>query len=148
MEKEELISYCGLYCGDCFGYEGKIATLADELDIELKKVNFKKNADFFAQMPFFKVFKNYDNFIDLLGALKKLRCVGCREGGGSPTCEIRACCKDKEIEGCWKCDEFNTCQKLDFLQNTHEEAVVKNLNILKDKGVDSFLSGDRYWSMK
>lgn len=148
MGKEELIAYCGLYCGDCFGYEGKIASLAGELDEELKAVNFKKNADFFAQMPFFKVFKNYDSFVELLGTLKELNCAGCREGGGSPTCEIRACCNDKDIKGCWKCEEFNTCNKLDFLQNTHEEAVIKNLNILKDKGVEAFLDGERYWSMK
>ncbi len=148
MGKEELIAYCGLYCGDCFGYEGKIASLAGELDEELKAVNIKKNADFFAQMPFFKVFKNYDSFIELLGTLKELNCTGCRDGGGSPTCEIRACCNDKDIKGCWECDEFNTCNKLDFLQNTHEEAVIKNLNILKDKGVVAFLDGERYWSME
>lgn len=148
MGKEELIAYCGLYCGDCFGYEGKIASLAGELDEELKAVNFKKNADFFAQMPFFKVFKNYDSFVELLDTLKELNCTGCRDGGGSPNCEIRACCNDKDIKGCWECEEFNTCNKLDFLQNTHEEAVIKNLNILKDKGVEVFLDDERYWSMK
>jgi hypothetical protein len=92
MRKEDLIAYCGLYCDDCFGYHGKIASLAHELDKELKKVNFKKNADFFAQMPFFKVFKHYDNFVEVLNSLNGLKCVGCREGGGSPTCEIRSCC--------------------------------------------------------
>lgn len=148
MEKEELTTYCGLYCGDCFGYQGKIASLAGELDKELTEVNFKKNADFFAQMPFFKVFKNYGSFIELLKTLKELSCVGCREGGGSPTCEIRKCCNEKEIKGCWECGQFNECEKLDFLKNTHEDAHIRNLNILKNKGVTAFLGGERYWSMK
>ncbi len=60
MEKEELIAYCGLYCEDCFGYKGKIASLAGELNKELKDINFKKNADFFAQIPAFKAFKNFE----------------------------------------------------------------------------------------
>lgn len=148
MEKVKLISFCGLYCDDCFGYQGKIASLAEELDKELKEVNFKKNADFFSQIPFFKVFKQYDNFVELLNTIKELKCVGCREGGGSPTCEVRNCCLDKNITGCWECEEINTCNRLDFLQNTHEDAVIKNLNILKEKGIEAFLEGERYWSMK
>jgi hypothetical protein len=148
MVKKELISYCGLYCDDCFGYQRKIASLAEKLDQELKEVNFKKNADFFAQMSFFKVFKNYDNFVELLNTLKELKCVGCRDGGGSPTCEIRICCGEKEIAGCWECDDFKECGKLIFLQNTHEDAVIQNLNILKEKGFEAFLDGERYWCMK
>jgi len=39
-EKEKLISYCGLYCGDCSGYQGTIAHLARALHKELKRERF------------------------------------------------------------------------------------------------------------
>ena len=150
MGEEELISYCGLYCGDCFGYQGKIASLADELDKEFKKVNFKKNADFFAEMPVFKAFKNYDHFVELLETLKELKCEGCRTGGGPPFCEIRKCCGEKDIEGCWECDEFKDyselkeCEKLQFLK-THGDGHIKNLVILREKGEEAFIKGERNW---
>lgn len=70
--KEELTSFCGLYCGDCFFYQGKIASLAGELDKELKDVDFKETADVFAQMPFSRVFGHYDNFAEILNSLKKV----------------------------------------------------------------------------
>jgi hypothetical protein len=54
MGEEELISYCVFYCGDCFGYHGKIASLADELNNELKKVNFKKMRFFSLKYLFLK----------------------------------------------------------------------------------------------
>lgn len=142
---EELVTYCGLYCGDCFGYQGKIASLAGELHEELKNTNFKKNADHFATMPFFKQFKNYDSFVELLKTLKGLTCEGCRGGGGPPFCEIRKCCEEKEIIGCWECDEFKTCEKLNFLNATHGDAHIKNLGILNEEGVEKFVEGDRNW---
>lgn len=146
-EKEELISFCGLYCDDCFFYKGKIASLAEELDSELKDADFKKTADVFAQLPFSKAFENYGNFEEILNALKNVTCVGCRERQGQYNCEISECCNQKQIIGCWECEEFPTCTKLDFLQKTHGNAVLRNLDILKEKGVDVFLCGERYWDV-
>jgi len=39
---EELTTYCGLYCGDCFFYEGEIANLAKDLRNKLRKVKLHK----------------------------------------------------------------------------------------------------------
>lgn len=150
MGNEELVAYCGLYCGDCFGCKGKIASLANELNKELKEVNFKKNADFFAEIPEFKTFKNYDSFVELLETLEKLKCDGCRSGGGPPFCEIRKCCGEKGIKGCWECDEFKDyselkeCEKLQFLK-THGDGHIKNLVILREKGEEAFIKGERNW---
>ena len=44
--KEDLVAYCGLYCGDCFGSEGKIADLARDLRKELRSAKFDKFAKF------------------------------------------------------------------------------------------------------
>ena len=49
-EQKELIAYCGLYCGDCFAYQGKIADLARDLRKELRQSKFDKTAESFANL--------------------------------------------------------------------------------------------------
>jgi len=146
-EKDKnLIAYCGLYCGDCFSYKGKIADLARDLRQELRQVRFDKTAEFVSTVSFFKVFKNYPQCYEVLGALVKFRCKNtCKGGGGPPFCKMRKCCQKKGIEGCWQCDEFETCEKLDFLKLNHGDAHIKNLRIIKQKGIDEFLKGKKYW---
>ena len=143
---KDLIAYCGLYCGECTGYKGKVADLARDLRKELRTAKFAKTAEALAAVPFFAVFKNYDQCYEVLGALVKFRCKkSCRGGGGPPFCEMRKCCQKKGIEGCWECGEFETCGKLDFLKPVHGDAHIKNLRTLKKKGVDAFLAGTKYW---
>ena len=75
---------------------------------------------------FFKVFANYKECYEVLGAFVKLRCKNaCRNGGGPPFCKMRKCCVKKEIEGCWECDMFESCKKLDFLKPVHGDAHIK-----------------------
>ena len=74
----ELVAYCGLYCGDCFSYQGKIADLSRDLRKELRQARFDRVAE---GMPF-KEFRNYRECYEVLGALLRLRCKnGCRSGG-------------------------------------------------------------------
>jgi hypothetical protein len=145
-EDKGLIAYCGLYCGDCYRYKGKIADLARDLRKELRQEKFDLTADTMSQTSFFAAFKDYPQCYELLGEMVKFRCKrSCRGGGGPPVCKIRACCQKKGIDGCWQCDEFETCKRLDFLKPFHEDAHIKNLKILKKSGVDSFLVGKRNW---
>jgi hypothetical protein len=144
-EDKDLIAYCGLYCGDCFGYRQKIADLARDLRKELRQTKFAKTAESLSEVSFFKAYKNYPQCYEVLGAMVKLRCKSCRSGGGPPFCKMRTCCQKKGIDGCWQCDEFETCSKLDFLNANHDDAHIKNLRILKKKGTDSFINGKRYW---
>ena len=144
-EEKELIAYCGLYCGDCFIYKGKLADLARDLRKELRQSKFDKTAESLSTVPFFAVFQNYPQCYEVLGALVKLRCKSCKDGGGPPFCKVRNCCLKKGIDGCWQCDEFETCENLDFLKPNHGDAHIKNLRALKKKGVESFLKGKRYW---
>ena len=147
VKDNNLIAYCGLYCGDCFGYEGKVADLARDLRKELRQSKFDKTAEFLSSLSFFEVFKNYRQCYEVLGALVKFRCKkACKGGGGGPPfCKMRKCCQQKGIEGCWQCDEFETCEKLDFLKPNHGDAHLKNLRQIKKAGVDNFLEGKRYW---
>ena len=142
-EEKDLVAYCGLYCGDCFSYQGKIADLARDLRKELRQAKFDKAV---AGIPF-KEFKDYKECYDVLGALVRLRCKNpCQDGGGNPFCKIRKCCQKKGIEGCWQCDEFETCEKLDFLKPSHGDANIKNLKKLKQQGIEPFIQGKRYWT--
>ncbi|OGO23115.1 MAG: hypothetical protein A2Z28_01825 [Chloroflexi bacterium RBG_16_51_9] len=145
-EGKDLITYCGLYCGDCYRYKGRIADLARDLRKELRQEKFDMIAETMSENSFFAAFKNYPQCYELLGEMVKFRCKRtCRGGGGSPVCKIRACCQKKSINGCWQCEEFEVCKKLDFLKPFHENAHMKNLRMLKDDGIDSYLAGKRYW---
>ena len=146
VEGKDLVAYCGLYCGDCYRYQGKIPNLARDLRKELRQQKFDGTARALGESSFFAAFRNYPQCYEVLGEMVKLRCKrSCQGGGGPPVCKIRACCQKREIEGCWQCDEFESCNKLDFLIPYHEDAYMKNLKILKKSGVDSFINGKRYW---
>ncbi|MBC8415431.1 MAG: DUF3795 domain-containing protein [Candidatus Cloacimonetes bacterium] len=148
-DKKELISYCGLYCGECPNYTGKIADLARDLRKELRCVRFEKTADVLSELSFFSMFKDYKQCYDVLGGMVKLRCNhACKDGGGNPYCKIRTCCLKKEIEGCWLCAEFETCEKLDELKANHGVAHIKNLRKINRNGIDGFLEGQKHWYIK
>ena len=145
-EGKELIAYCGLYCGDCYRYKGKIADLARDLRKELRQEKFDMTAETMSQISFFADFKNYSQCYELLGEMVKLRCKRtCRGSGGPPACKIRDCGQKKGIDGCWQCNEFETCKKLDFLKPFHEDAHIKNLKLLRETGADGFLEGKKNW---
>jgi len=148
MSKEDknLIAYCGLYCGDCPIYKGKIADLARDLRKELRGARFGKTAEALSKNSFFKRFNNYPQCYEVLGAMVKLRCRKiCKDGGGPPFCKIRKCCQKKGIEGCWECEEFETCEKLDFLKPGHGDAHIRNIRKISKQGTEEFLKGEKYW---
>ena len=49
------------------------------------------------------------------------------------------------MNGCWECNEFEKCEKLQFLNANHGVAHIKNLRILKKKGIEEFEKGEKYW---
>ncbi len=145
-ENEHLISYCGLYCGDCFAHKGTIADLARDLRKELREAHFDKTAESLSNISFFKEYKQYKECYEVLGAMVRFRCNKvCRDGGGPPFCKMRKCCQKKGIKGCWECTEFETCKKLDFIAESHGDASRNNLRNLKKKGPKEFISGKRQW---
>ena len=146
MTEKDLVAYCGLHCGDCFGYQGKIADLARDLRKELRQTKFDRTAESLSTNSFFAVFKNYQQCYEVLGALVKFRChKACKGGSGPPFCKMRKCCQKKGVDGCWQCDEFETCEKLDYLKQFHDDAHLKNLRILQKQGINAFIEGKRYW---
>jgi len=148
-EDSNLISFCGLYCGDCHGFSGKIPDLARDLRKELREIQYDKFASFISTYPFGNDFKNYDECYKVLGAMVKFRCrKGCRNGGGSPFCKIRKCVQKKGLVGCWECSEFKNCNELKFLEPVHGDAHIKNLIKIKKLGRENFVKGKTLWYNK
>ena len=143
-DKKNLIAYCGLYCGNCFIYQGKIADLARDLRKELRVTKFRRFANLISKH--FKPYANYDQTYELLGMMVKLRCKrACRNGGGPPSCKIRKCCIKNEYSGCWECDKVDECKTLNFLKAVHNDAHLKNISRIKKQGTAKFLKGKKYW---
>ena len=148
-ESEDLVAYCGLYCGDCHGYTGCVADLARDLRKELRQTRYDLFAKEMASSPYGKSYKHYDECYEVLGQMVKFRCKrGCRKGGGNPSCKIRRCVQKKELDGCWECSEFETCEKLDSLKPVHGDAHKKNLKRLKKGGKNEFIAGKHDWYTK
>ena len=147
MENNELlVAYCGLYCGSCHGYSGQVADLARDLRKALRESKYKNFAYYISETNFGKVYKGYDTCYEVLGAMVKFRCKkGCRQGGGNPYCKIRICCNKQNFQGCWECEIFENCDKLSFLEAVHQDAHLKNLRIIKKKGIEAFLKGKINW---
>lgn len=142
---EKLIAYCGLCCLDCHCFQQKIPDMARDIRTELAKTKYKKFADSLAVAGNEKALNDYDKCYEFLGIMEKFRCIGCKNREVSPFCKIRKCCEEKVIYGCWECDIFEECEKLDFLKAVHEDAHIKNIKIIKKKGIYEFLSNERYW---
>ena len=148
-ESEDLVAYCGLYCGDCHGFTGCVADLARDLRKELRKIRYDLFAKEMASFPYGKIYKHYDECYEVLGQMVKFRCKrGCRKGEGNPSCKIRGCVQKKELDGCWECSEFGTCTKLDSLKPVHGDAHKKNLKRLKKGGKNEFIAGKHDWYTK
>lgn len=144
QEKNKLVAYCGLYCGDCLFYKGEIADLARDLRKKLREAKFDRVSRGMAK--FFREFEDYERCYRVLGALVKLRCRrACRNGGGPPFCKMRKCCDAKKIDGCWECSQFEDCKKLDFLKPVHGDGHLQNLRAIRKKGLDGFVKGEKHW---
>lgn len=123
--------------------------MARDLRKELRNYRFDKTAELLSAIPFFKSYSKYPECYEVLGAMVKMRCgKSCKNGGGNPGCKIRQCSKKKGFDGCWECQEFESCKKLAYLEGNHGKAHIRNLRVIKKKGVEEFLKGNKHWYIK
>jgi len=143
-ERKDLLAYCGLYCGDCAGYSGEIATTAKNLMKVLEKHKFNRTA----KCLFSEELKDYTEFCEMLGFMTELKCPKiCRQREDSSTsCKIRKCCRDRGFYACYECDDFESCEKLRSLEELHGDSCVKNLKAIKEVGLEAWIiKGKRLW---
>jgi hypothetical protein len=146
---EDLLGYCGFYCGDCLGYRGVIAEAAGNLLDVLERYDFRRTAE----CVFPQDLRSYDNLCEMLRFMRGLRCPGsCRENRESRPrtgCEVRACCEENGYYSCHECDDFETCARLTSLhQGLHADSCRKNLRAIREMGLETWLAEGKkhhYW---
>ena len=139
-QEYELTAYCGLYCGDCIRYNGKVVDLAAELWHELQKAQFEKYAAIKSKSV--KELEGYGLCCQVLEAIAKLKCISpCRVGGDgcTPSCPIKKCVRTKGMQGCWQCHQMEKCGKFEFLKPFHGDNPRENLRKVQEYGLDRWL---------
>jgi hypothetical protein len=122
MDINDLVNYCGTYCGLCARYHGytafrKAVSMVSEIvdahgfqywmPTAVKDFNyteFRKGLTFFSD------------------AESWLVCRGsCKSGDGRPDCPMRDCCREKKINICFDCTAF-PCDKVGWNEGTLKRA--------------------------
>ncbi len=138
---EDLLAYCGLYCGDCAGHTGAIADAAQALVVEIERYRFDRSAKalFSEQLPDYERFSRELRFVCGLGC--ETACRARKE-----PCEIAACCLSRGYHACYECDAFEHCDKLSNLEGLHGDSCVSNLRAIREMGLEDWIArGKRLW---
>ncbi len=90
-----LVGYCGLYCGACGTFQGRIKQAVENLRKVIGAYGFDKIAPDLAKWE--PTLKHYAEFEQVMDGVVKLfgECSACTGGGGDPNCVIRECCKPR-----------------------------------------------------
>jgi len=142
-QKEKLVAYCGLYCGDCAGYTKDLAKAAKQLKSQIEKYKFHLTVE----AMFSEQFNNYEEFVKNLEFMTQLECPTVCTQRDTTQCKIWHCCREKNYSGCYDCDEFDTCEKIrNALGELFFDACIENLRQIKAMGVREWIEkGRRYW---
>jgi len=127
-----LAGYCGLYCGACAIYQGKIKQAVENLRSLIKAYGFDKFVSELARWN--PTFKHYREFEEVMKAFEETfgECPACMQGGGAPQCQIRICCQQKGYATCAECVEMWTCQKLEpYAKNREALEKIKAVGLEK-----------------
>lgn len=135
MKYQDVLNYlapCGLDCGRCADYEqGEIKELSRKL---LKNLgNYSKLAKIKSDKS--PIFKNYDNFEEILTQFSKASCSGCRGNNvlcPLENCAAKTCYKEKGVDFCFQCHEY-PCEKQ--FSGRLRDMWIKINNRMKDIGV-------------
>jgi hypothetical protein len=130
-----LIGYCGLHCGACGIYQGKIKDAVENLQKVMGAYGFDKIMPELAKWE--PSFQYYSEFEKVMGGLVRLfgECPGCVTGGGNPECAIRECCKQKSYTTCVECAELESCEKT----KQYGLQTLTNLRKVKALGVNKWV---------
>jgi hypothetical protein len=126
---KSLVGYCGLYCGACGIYQGRVKQAVENLRLVIGAYGFDKIMPELAKWE--PAFQHYKEFEKVNDALIKMfgECPGCVGGGGDPDCIIRKCCAQKGYAVCSDCAEMDKCEKLQ-----QREWALKRLRKIKVQG--------------
>jgi len=130
---KNLVGYCGLYCGACGIYQGRIKQAVENLRKIISHYGFDKITSELAKWE--PAFQHYTEFESVMDGFVKIfgERPGCVKGGGDPNCAVRECCKQKAYTTCAECVEMETCGKLQ-----RYAWALEKLQKIKATGVDKW----------
>ncbi|MDL2262959.1 DUF3795 domain-containing protein, partial [Bacteroidales bacterium OttesenSCG-928-I21] len=99
--------YCGLYCGNC-AVKAKVEPASKVLYEEMEKLGFGEIMSFF---PDGEKFWSFLKSMSVEGV-----CISCKAGSGNPTCKVRLCAKEKNVEMCALCESYPCEHFTDFFK--------------------------------
>ncbi|MBD3183571.1 DUF3795 domain-containing protein [Candidatus Poribacteria bacterium] len=141
IKPEELVGYCGNYCGKCgicgLNIQTNLAVLNNIMQVaafrdEAEHLGWPLMRDIASQccIDFEKDLESFNRLVSKIFPKK-----GCRDNC-VPPCEIARCCKEKGYFTCAECSSIDTC---DHLQKPKMQEMVKNLNEIKKVGVKQWV---------
>ncbi|MCE5264786.1 MAG: DUF3795 domain-containing protein [Deltaproteobacteria bacterium] len=130
-----LTACCGLYCADCIPSDEELFHLVQALEQKLADIRFDLYSEY--KTPQIPEFKGYPAFLSVLRRIGKLHCPTCRQGGGNPQCTIRACVREKGLNGCWECGQRPGCGLLDRLRKVHRN-LDHHLDLIAEMGPEAW----------
>jgi hypothetical protein len=127
MSDAELLGPCGDYCGGCAEYTGLVTETARQLKelVETYAYEFRAGGAF----DFAELARTLQWLIDNAG------CPGCRQGGGTPFCQVKVCAEEKGLSVCFECEEF-PCSKL---EDVADPDTLDRYARFKELGFDTWL---------
>ena len=114
---EPIIAKCGYRCDLCPSYETNLTSDADK----------QRMSDAWAQYCGSQV-----------PAEQIKSCPGCLISGADPTCTVRPCAIEKDIENCAHCEQFG-CEKLTPKMNFVEENIKVDLSDIPEEDHNLFI---------
>ena len=128
MEKKDLITYCGLYCGLC-SQLNRVPKQAKALQETLKKEGWES---------FGHYQKNFNEFWAFLNRLvdSENRC-SCRKGTCGAPCGIKKCVQSKSIEMCPFCAEY-PCERILGIAKGYPMMLADAKRMI-EKGIDAWV---------
>ena len=147
MEKQGgSIAVCGIYCGACPLFQGRIRESATSLLDWLDGLNFGDVASFILPPEM-----NYPAFREILSAIaSREQCEGCREQANQ-LCPIKLCAKSRNMTSCAECDDFTgninaPCKNEEPLEifrlisRRYSGWNLENLKRIREIGLEAFLA--------
>jgi len=138
FEVKKLIGYCGIYCGGCGMYKGRIITkVADDLKELVEAYGYPEWVPEFGRIDF-----DFQEFQKGLAYFTKKNsgCYcqkSCKDGGGLPGCEIKKCAEERGVEICFQCDDY-PCEHIYQFLKRHPE-IAKEYERFKKLGLEEWM---------
>ena len=110
MDRLKEVTHCGMYCSLCAGRR-RIPEQAYQLRETLRQEGYDRG---YYDIPGLETV--FTAFWEGLNLLANQPCPGCRSGGGTPGCAIRACALERRAFACPLCAEY-PCARLAILKN-------------------------------